>query len=70
MTPYILTYLSVGLAFFAWLFVYRMERYDLARIMDKAHLTGWERWGAWMVFAIIYAVVAWPIAVPLTFWRS
>lgn len=72
MTPYVLTYLSVGLAFFAWLLIYRMARRDLPRLMDKAHLTEAQGWATWIIWGAIFAVF-WPIAIPLTLrsvWRS
>lgn len=65
MTPYILTYLSVGLAFFAGLFIYRLEQRDLPKVMERAHLSPAQGWLAWTVWVLIFALL-WPVAIPLT----
>lgn len=66
MLAYTLMYLSIGMLFFAWLLVTKMERYDLRAIMKRSHIEGGHRWVLWALLVLIYAVF-WPTAIPATF---
>lgn len=58
-------YLSIGLAFFAWLLVYRLERYDIRGICDRIGIPYAQRWLIFVVLALIYCAF-WPFAIPLS----
>lgn len=60
-----MAYLSVGLAFFAWLLAYRLERYDIRSICDRIGIPYGQRWLIFVLWALIYSVF-WPAAIPLT----
>lgn len=65
MNNWALVYLSIGLAFFAWMLAYRFDKLDIAGFCEKVGIPLAQRWLIFIILAVLYAA-AWPVAAPLS----
>lgn len=61
---YIISYLSIGLAGYAWLLSYRIDKYRISDFCRRMAIPQAQRWLIFVILAVVFAVF-WPIAIPM-----